>query len=335
MREHPLNVNIRDFLRQQQGHHLEATGALTNIIEDMARVAKGISHVVATAGIHPDILRATGETNVQGEFVQALDEKANWQFKDVFSRNPYVAGYASEEDENFTPFFNGENSNRRYVLWFDPLDGSSNFAKNVSIGSIFSIYPRVSDPRGPVNLGDFLQPGRNQVASGYFLYGPSTVMVYTAGDGVHNFTLDPTIGEFVLPRDYCRTTTPERGKVYSINEGYRPRWLPETTTFVDQLQREGYSSRYIGSMVPDVHRNLLDGGIFLYPADNKSHTAKLRLACESKPLAKVIEAAGGLATDGQTRILDIVPRELHQRHPVVMGSRREVELYQEIVARTR
>lgn len=329
--EHRLNVNIRDFLRQQQAQHPEATGALTDILEDMARVAKGISYTVSTAGINPEILRATGDTNVQGEMVQALDEKANWQFKDVFSRNPHVAGYASEEDESFTPF--AENINRRYILWFDPLDGSSNFAKNVSIGSIFSIYPRLSDPRGPVTATDFLQPGRNQVASGYFLYGPSTVLVYTAGDGVHNFTLDPSIGEFVLPRNFCRTTTPQQGKVYSINEGYRPRWFNETSEYVNQLQHEGYSSRYIGSMVADIHRNLLDGGVYLYPADKKTPNGKLRLTCELFPLANIIEQAGGLANDGQNRILDIHPLEMHQRHPVVMGSKREVVLYQEIKSR--
>lgn len=322
-------VSMHQFLREQQALHPEATGALTDIMADTATVAKEISYIVNTAGLDHEILAATNSTNVQGEIVQVLDELSNEKFKTRFSQNPNVAGFASEEDDTFTQFSSGPR--RRYCLWFDPLDGSKNFAKNVSIGSIFGIYPRVSDHSGPVTEADFLQPGRNLVASGYFLYGPSTKLVYTAGDGVHVFTLDPRIGEFVLPRNFARVVTPNEGTIYSINEGHRPLWTPETTTFVNQLQNEGYDQRYIGSMVADIHRNL-DGGVFAYPSNKKSPNGKLRLTCELNPLAFLIEQAGGMATDGINRILDIQPREMHQRVPFVAGSRREVELYRSIAS---
>jgi fructose-1,6-bisphosphatase I len=292
-------------------------------------VAKSISYLVNTAGI-TDAYGSTGKVNVQGETVIKLDERANEQFKHVLRLNPNVGGYASEEEETYVSF--PQDSKEKYVVWFDPLDGSSNFDTNVSIGSIFAIYKRVSDEKGLVEERDFLQKGCEQVCAGYFLYGTSTMFVYTAGNGVYGFTLDPSIGEFVLPEGYSHIVTPERGKVYSVNEGYSHRWFADTADYIDYLKtrpENPCSARYIGSLVGDFHRNLLKGGVYLYPGDTKNPDGKLRVCCELNPLAQVVEQAGGLAIDGEKRILDIAPAKLHQRSPVVIGSKKEVELYKD------
>ncbi|MFH1720223.1 MAG: class 1 fructose-bisphosphatase, partial [Patescibacteria group bacterium] len=223
-----LPINIRVHLRQEQNLHPEATGALTSILTDLSVVAKTVSYLINTAGIS-DAYGLTGRTNIQGEKVLKLDERANEQFKRVLQSNPYMAGYASEEEDGFVSF--PVDDKRKYIAWFDPLDGSSNFDTNVSIGSIFAIYKKVTDKQIPVDEKDFLQKGCEQVCSGYFLYGTSTMFVYTTGNGVYGFTLDPSIGEFVLPNGYSQIQTPETGKTYSINEGYSYRWTSNVTKY--------------------------------------------------------------------------------------------------------
>ncbi len=324
--EHALPINIQDHLRQEQRLHPEATGALTSILTDFARVAKSISRLVTTAGIQ-DAYGKTGTRNASGEEVVKLDFLANEQFKQRLRCNPHVAGYASEEEDDFVAFDN-KNGDSKYVVWFDPLDGSSNFDTNIPIGSIFSIYKRASDHTGPVNKNDFLQPGSRQVCSGYFLYGSSTMFVYTTGHGVFGFTLDPE-GEFVLPQVYDQIKTPPRGRIYSINEAYSPSWLPPVPEYIHELKTrkiDQCTGRYVGSLVADFHRNMIKGGVYLYPADHKNPEGKLRLNCELFPLAFVAEQAGGLATNGTDRILDLVPRSLHQRSPLVIGSAEDVKL---------
>jgi len=327
--KHLLPPNIQEHLRQEQNLHPEATGALTSILIDLSRVAKSISYLVNTAGL-TDAYGPTGQTNVQGEAVIKLDERANEQFKHVLRLNPYVAGYASEEENTFVSFPTGDKE--KYIVWFDPLDGSSNFDTNVSIGSIFTIYKRISDVKNLVDEGDFLQKGCEQVCSGYFLYGSSTMFVYTAGHGVYGFTLDPSVGEFVLPKDYSHIKTPKSGKIYSVNEGYSDQWFTDTRDYINHLKNRDENpciSRYIGSLVADFHRNLLKGGVYVYPKDTKNPNGKLRLCCELNPLALIAEQAGGLATDGKNRILNIQPQQLHQRSPVVIGSKNEVEKFSE------
>lgn len=322
-----LPVNIKEHLVREQNLHPEATGALTSILADLSRVAKSISYLVNTAGL-TDAYGYTGMINAQGEKVIKLDQRANEQFKHVLRLNPYVAGYASEEEESFVSFPSGDKE--KYIVWFDPLDGSSNFDTNVSIGSIFAIYRRLSSENDLVTEKDFLQRGCEQVCSGYFLYGTSTMFVYTTGEGVYGFTLDPTIGEFVLPEGYSKIKTPEMGRIYSINEAYSDRWFPNVTKYIEELktrEKDPYTARYVGSLVADFHRNLLKGGVYLYPEDSKNLNGKLRINCELNPLAFVAEQAGGMAIDGKERIMDLVPRYLHERSPVVIGSKREVELF--------
>ncbi|MFA5025298.1 MAG: class 1 fructose-bisphosphatase [Candidatus Shapirobacteria bacterium] len=322
-----LPINIKEHLVSEQTLHAEATGALTSILGDLSRVAKSISYLVNTAGL-TDAYGLTGRTNAQGEKVIKLDERANEQFKHVLRLNPHVAGYASEEEETFVPF--PRDDKRKYIVWFDPLDGSSNFDTNVSIGSIFAIYKRVTGKEKMVEEKDFLQKGCEQVCAGYFLYGTSTMFVYTTGNGVYGFTLDPSVGEFVLPDGYSKIKTPETGKIYSVNEAYRHKWLPGVAEYIEELRTRKENpgtARYVGSFVADFHRNLLKGGVYLYPGDTDNPRGKLRINCELNPMAFVAEQAGGMATDGRNRILELVPEALHQRSPVIIGSKREVELY--------
>lgn len=317
---------IGQHLREEQTKHPEATGALSEIVRDLEIVAKKVSYTVSTAGI-AEVYGATGQTNIHGENVLKLDEQANILFKDILRANPNIAGFASEEEDDFVTFPNGED--RKYIIWFDPLDGSSNFDVNVSIGSIFSIYKRLSES-GVVTQKDFLQKGDEQVCAGYFLYGSSTMFVYTTGDGVHGFTLDPSFGEFVLSAEHTNINTPETGKTYSVNESYSDRWDLNVASYVQYLKSRDASrcsARYIGSLVADFHRNLLKGGVFLYPADKGHPDGKLRLNCELNPLAFIAEQAGGAATNGTHRILDLKPHALHQRSPIIIGSRKDVELF--------
>lgn len=322
----PGLITIGRHIRQEQEKHPEATGALTEIISDLQLVAKQVSRTVSRAGL-AGIYGATEQINVQGEQVLKLDRQANLDFKGILRTNPHIAGYASEEEEGFVAFENGDS--RKYIVWFDPLDGSSNFDVNVSIGSIFAIYRRISESE-TVTEHDFLQPGTEQVCAGYFLYGSSTMFVYTTGDGVYGFTLDPSMGEFILSPEHIGIKIPEVGGYYSTNESYSNLWTPEVNNYVQYLKsRENApcSARYIGSLVADCHRNLIKGGVFIYPADKKHPQGKLRLCCELNPLAFIFEQAGGLATDGGNRILDLKPQKLHQRSPVVIGSKFEVELF--------
>jgi fructose-1,6-bisphosphatase I len=318
-------VTIESFIMEQERLHApEATGDLSNLY-DIALAAKIITSHVRMAGL-ADILGSAGAVNVQGEVVQKLDEFANDTLKYALLKTGRACLLASEEDEEPIPIPDGYRAGR-YTIVFDPLDGSSNIDVNVSIGTIFSIHRRVSEA-GPGQLSDVLQPGRRQAAAGYVIYGSSTMMVYSTGQGVHGFTYDPTIGEFLLSHPDIRT--PPTGKYYSVNESNFPRWSPKVQSVVKRWKGtegdgEVKNSRYIGSLVADFHRNLVAGGVFAYPADARSPGGKLRLLYECAPLAFLCEQAGGYASDGTQNILDIVPTALHQRSPLFIGSRLDVQ----------
>ncbi|MBM4361918.1 MAG: class 1 fructose-bisphosphatase, partial [Deltaproteobacteria bacterium] len=300
-----------------------ASGAFSSLLNQLTLAAKIITARVRRAGL-ADLLGYTGETNVQGETVQKLDVVANETILTALRRRGHCAGVASEElDEPV--FFPG--STGSYLVVTDPLDGSSNIDVDISIGTIFGIL-RFDRGSGPPTTQSFLQPGRDLVAAGYVVYGSSTVLVITTGKGVHAFTWDPSAGEFFLSHENIRC--PDRGTYYSINEGYARRWTGGVARWADYLKEtdpaEGrpYSHRYVGSLVADAHRTLLRGGIFAYPADRKTPAGKLRLLYEANPFAMIFEAAGGRATTGRERILDIKPTALHQRVPLILGSTRDV-----------
>jgi len=316
-------VTIERHIIEEERRHPEARGAFSNVLSDMALAAKVISREVNMAGLI-DVLGKTGDSNVQGEEVQKLDAFAQRVIYRAMDHTGYLCCMVSEEVEDVIPiptkFPAGE-----YVLVFDPLDGSTNIDVNVSIGTIFAVYKKCStSERG--SLEDCLQGGRKQLAAGYIVYGSSTMMVYTTGAGVHGFTLDPSIGEFLLSHPNIRIPEPPF-RSYSVNEAYAPRWSAGVRRFVDVLREGeeggdggGYSSRYIGSLVADFHRTLLRGGIFMYPRDTKSPQGKLRLLYEAYPLAMIAEGAGGRASDGEQDILDVEVRSLHQRTPLFIGS---------------
>ncbi len=325
--ERRTGLTFTEHIAEQQ-HRLSpaARGDLTSLLLHVMMAAKIIGRETRKAAL-VDILGLTGRTNVQGEEVQKLDDYADAIMIRNLSCSGHLCVMASEEHEDVIripePYAVGN-----YALTFDPLDGSSNIDANVSIGTIFSVQRRVSD--GPCGtLADILQRGKNQICAGYVIYGPSTILVYTTGHGVHGFTLDPSVGEFLLSHPDIRI--PDEGKIYSVNEGNHALWDPPTRRLVEAFKGEenyrgqAYTSRYIGSLVADFHRNLLYGGIFLYPADTKHPSGKLRLLPEANPLAFVVENAGGLATTGTQRILDIEPQRLHHRVPLIIGSRRDVE----------
>ena len=322
-------VTISRFLVDQQRLHPEATGAFTSLLHDIALAAKLISREVTKAGL-VDILGATEDENVHGEAVQKLDLYANQVVIRALDHTGLVACMASEESEGLIPipdkFEAGE-----YVVIFDPLDGSSNIDVNVSIGTIFSIHrKRSSGGRGV--LEDCLQPGSAQVAAGYIVYGSSTMLVFTSGAGVHGFTLDPSIGEFLLSHPLMRIPEPPK-KVYSINEAYYARWSRAQQRLITHLKTEAdFGSRYIGSLVADIHRTLLQGGLFMYPADSRAPEGKLRLLYEASPMAMIVEQAGGRASDGHRDIMSIEPHSLHQRTPLYMGSKEFVELAEKFLA---
>jgi len=328
-------ITVIEHLLLHQKESPMATGRFTRLLNELILAAKIISREVNKAGL-VDVLGFTGTINVQGEEVLKLDEFANRVLIHRLERAGVLCTMASEENADLIeipPAFPVGD----YVLIFDPLDGSSNIDSNVSIGTIFSIYRRKSPEGKPVTLGDVLQKGANQVAAGYFVYGSSTIMVYTTGRGVHGFTLDPSVGEFLLSHPDIRI--PENGKIYSVNESYWHYWDEPTQKVVSYFKNpnnkrgQPYSLRYIGSLVADFHRNLLSGGIFMYPADvrdPKKPGGKLRLMCEAAPLAMVVEEAGGMATDGKMRILDIEPQQLHQRVPLFIGSKNDVQNVMEI-----
>ncbi|MBW1721723.1 MAG: class 1 fructose-bisphosphatase [Deltaproteobacteria bacterium] len=333
-----VGMTITEHILKEQRENPGATGDFTQLLSELIVAAKVISREVNKAGL-TDILGSTGEVNVQEEQVQKLDVFANRVIIERMRHVGQLCCMGSEEladPVEIPPQYPKGN----YVLLFDPLDGSSNIDVNVSIGTIFGIYRRVSRPEeGDYTMTDLLQPGIRQVAAGYFIYGSSTIMVYTTGNGVHGFTLYPSVGEFLLSHENIRI--PEKGKIYSVNEGYYQYWDEKTKAVVeyfksrDESTGRPYSARYVGSLVADFHRNLLKGGIFMYPADRKDPkkpSGKLRLMVEANPLAMVVKQAGGYASNGYGPILEIEPESLHQRVPLYIGSKEDVKMVEKIMA---
>ncbi len=331
-----LGTTVIEHLLTTQKEHPEATGSFTRLLSELIVAAKIISREVNKAGL-VDILGYAGRENIQGEQVQKLDEFANKTIIERMAHTGELCAMASEEDPDIIAiperFPKGN-----YVLIFDPLDGSSNIDVNVTIGTIFAIYRRVTSLPAEPTLEDLLQKGSKQVASGYFIYGSSTMMVYTSGNGVNGFTLFPSIGEFLL--SHVNIKIPARGKTFSINEGYYNYWTNEVKNLVnyfktpDKETMRPYTGRYIGSLVADFHRNLLHGGIFMYPSDKKDPKkpfGKLRLMCECNPLAFVVEQAGGYSSTGFQNTLDVDPQELHQRVPLYIGSKEDVLIAEQFI----
>ncbi|MEO7182370.1 MAG: class 1 fructose-bisphosphatase [Gemmatimonadaceae bacterium] len=317
-------VTIDRFIIEQERLHPEATGELSGILYDLALAAKMIANKVRCAGL-ADILGATHASNVQGEIQQKLDVFANDTIIKAVDHGGRLCAMASEEVPGIIPIPEGFKCGK-YCLLFDPLDGSSNIDVNVPVGTVFSIVQKITRGRHG-EMEDMLQPGRRQCAAGYVIYGSSTMLVYTTGQGVHGFTLDPSIGEFLLSHPNIRT--PEDGQFLSVNDSYEQHWDEPTKQLMRRYRglegnRTPLTVRYVGSLVADFHRNLLGGGIFCYPANAKSPMGKLRLLYEANPLAFIAEQAGGSACDGFKRILDVEPRELHQRSPLYIGSKAEV-----------
>lgn len=330
-------LTLDEFTIQQLRQFPQATGELSSLLRDIGLAAKRVNVEVNKAGL-VDILGDAGTTNVQGEDVKKLDVFANNQFVGVLRHGISCAGIASEELDDFVAFDDEVSKNSKYVCLFDPLDGSGNIDVNVSIGTIFSIYRRVSDRGTLVTREDFLQKGRNQVAAGYIVYGSSTMMVYATRRGVNGFTLDPSIGEFCLSHPDIKC--PPNGKIYSVNHGNFFQYEEGVRKYINTCQNKSketggpYTQRYIGSMVADVHRNLIKGGIFMYPGTIDKPKGKLRLLYESNPFAYIVEMAGGKATNGRQPILEIEPSELHQRTPLFIGSKEMMEELEECVRST-
>lgn len=322
-------TTLHEFIVAKQQDFPFASGELSRLLNDIALAAKIVSNDVRKAGLVDHILGAQGGQNVQGEEQQKLDVVADEAFIKAFENGGEVCGIASEENDDFVAFQSETAKKGNYIVLFDPLDGSSNIDVNVSIGTIFSIYRRISPNGTEAVLEDMLQPGDQQVAAGYVLYGSSTILVYSTGNGVNGFTLDPSIGEFFLSHPNMRM--PENGRLYSVNEGNLNDFDPTLRAYVAYCQSnenqtgKPYSGRYIGSLVADFHRNLIKGGIYIYPAVPAAPQGRLRLLYECNPLAFIAEQAGGLATDGKNRILDIKPSQLHQRVAFYIGSKLMVE----------
>lgn len=322
-------TTLNEFIIDRQADFPFATGELSRILNDIAVASKIVSRDVRKAGLVDHILGSQGETNIQGEEQQKLDVVADIQFIKAFEYSGEICGIASEENDDFIAFTSETAKNGKYVVLFDPLDGSSNIDVNVSIGTIFSIYHRQSKTGTLATLEDMLQAGSEQVAAGYVLYGSSTMLVYTTGRGVNGFTLDPSIGEFCLSHPNMKM--PETGRIYAMNEGNIDICEPGIKEYLQYCQSfendkgAPYSGRYIGSLVADFHRNMIKGGIYIYPDTTTSPEGKLRLLYECNPLAFIAEQAGGLATTGRERILNIEPTRLHQRVPFFAGSKSMVE----------
>ncbi len=311
---------LQQHIIENQGAHETASGEFSWLLEGIVLATKIIASQVRRAGFL-DVLGATGQINVQGEVVQRLDQVAHDTLMRCLGYRESVGILVSEEDAE-PRILKSKKGLGKYVVLFDPLDGSSNIDVNVAIGTIFSILERRTDISEKKNAA-ILQPGHRQVAAGYVIYGGSTVLAYTTGHGVHMFTLDPAIGAFVLHQEDIRI--PENGKTYSINEAYRDQFPEGIQRYLDWCKANSYSLRYVGSLVADFHRTLLRGGVFLYPPTRKDTRGKLRLLYEANPMAFLAEQAGGVATNGQSRILDIQPEAIHQRTPLIMGSKSEVE----------
>jgi fructose-1,6-bisphosphatase I len=328
-----MNINRRiqtldEFTIQQMRDFPQATGELAGLLRDIGLAAKRVNVEVNKAGL-VDILGDAGSVNVQGEEVKKLDVYANNQFMGVLQHGISCAGIGSEELDDIVVFDDPVSNASKYVCLFDPLDGSSNIDVNVSIGTIFSVFRRVSELGKPATKEDFLQQGNKQVAAGYVIYGSSTMFVYATRRGVNGFTLDPSVGEYTL--SHPNITCPEKGKIYSVNHGNFFQYEEAVKNYINVCQKKDksnggpYTQRYIGSMVADVHRNLVKGGIFMYPGTTDKPKGKLRLLYECNPFAFIVERAGGLATNGKIRILDIQPTELHQRTPLFIGSKLMME----------
>lgn len=320
------NRTLGEFIIENQEEFKYSSGELSRLINSIRLAAKVVNHEVNKAGL-VDILGTSGDTNIQGEHQQKLDVYANDAFIRTLTNREIVCGIASEEEDHFITIKgrNQQNDNK-YVVLIDPLDGSSNIDVNVSVGTIFSIYRRITPSGTPVTLEDFLQQGNKQVAAGYIIYGTSTMIVYTTGHGVNGFTLNPAIGTYYL--SHPNMTFPKDGAIYSVNEGNYVHFPQGIKDYIKYCQKEEgdrpYTSRYIGSLVSDFHRNMIKGGIYIYPSTAKDPNGKLRLLYECNPMAFIAEQAGGLASNGFSRILDIQPTELHQRVPFICGSRNMV-----------
>ncbi|MBO6495073.1 MAG: class 1 fructose-bisphosphatase [Roseivirga sp.] len=315
----PVGSNLDRFINKNQEAFKYATGELSQLIRDLAYAGKVVNREINRAGL-AGITGAYGSENVQGEEQQNLDVAANIRFTRALKKGGEVAAIISEEDEDIIDL---NNPRSKYIIAIDPLDGSSNIDVNVSIGTIFSIYRRISPAGSPVQEEDVLQAGKHQVAAGYILYGSSTMFVYTTGKGVNGFTYEPSLGEYILSHQNMKM--PKDGKVYSVNEGSYRSFDDDVKAYIETCKDRGYSARYIGSLVADFHRNLLKGGIYIYPSTEKAPNGKLRLMYECNALAMIAEQAGGLATDGKQRIMDIEPESLHQRVPFFVGSKNMVQ----------
>lgn len=324
---------LGEFIIDKQDDFQYSTGELSRLLSAIRLAAKLVNREVNKAGI-ADITGAHGNTNVQGEQQQKLDVIANEIFITALSQREVVCGIASEENDDIIEIQSGTNGHlSKYVVLIDPLDGSSNIDVNVSVGTIFSIYRRVTEPGTPVQIEDFLQKGTEQVAAGYVIYGSSTMIVYTTGNGVNGFTLDPSLGIFYL--SHPNMQFPENGTIYSINEGNYIKFPQGVKNYLKYCQAQEndrpYTSRYIGSLVADFHRNMIKGGIYMYPSYANSPNGKLRLLYECNPMALLTEQAGGKASNGYKRILEITPTALHQRVPIFCGSKNMVEKAEEFM----
>lgn len=323
---------LGEFIIDKQQDFPGSSGEFSKLLSAIRLASKIVSHQVNKAGLLSYIVGAAGSENIQGEAQQKLDIYANNQFIKALTARKVVCGIASEENDEFIPVDN----NGSYIVAMDPLDGSSNIDVNVSIGTIFSVYKRLSPIGTPVTEADFLQKGTAQLAAGYVIYGSSTMLVYTTGNGVNGFTFDPGIGVFVL--SHPEMVFPEKGKIYSMNEGnfYRSsKGIQEFIKYaqtIDEPTNRPYTGRYIGSLVADFHRNIIKGGIYLYPATDKAPLGKLRLMYECNPLAFLAEQAGGKASDGTMRIMEIEPTDLHQRAPYFVGNTAMVNKVEELIA---
>lgn len=331
------NQTLGEFIIENQSSFKYTSGELSRLINSIRLAAKVVSHEVNKAGL-VDIIGAAGDTNIQGEDQQKLDVYANDKFIQTLKNRNIVCGIASEEEDDFISINSqDENNQNKYVVLIDPLDGSSNIDVNVSVGTIFSIYRRVTPVGTPVTLDDFLQAGNQQVAAGYVVYGTSTMLVYTTGAGVNGFTLNPAIGTFYL--SHPKMEFPENGNIYSVNEGNYIHFPQGVKDYIKYCQMEEdnrpYTARYIGSLVSDFHRNMIKGGIYMYPKSSKTTNGKLRLLYECNPMAFIAEQANGKASDGVTRILDIKPIELHERVPFFCGSKTMVNTLEKFVQKAK
>ncbi|SMC35823.1 class 1 fructose-bisphosphatase [Cellulophaga tyrosinoxydans] len=324
---------LGEFIIENQDSFKYSSGELSRLLNGIRLAAKVVNHEVNKAGL-VDIIGEAGDTNIQGENQQKLDVLANEKFIQTLKKREIVCGIASEEEDDFISINSFDNNHQnKYVVLIDPLDGSSNIDVNVSVGTIFSIYRRITPVGTPVSLEDFLQPGINQIAAGYIVYGTSTMLVYTTGDGVNGFTLNPALGTFYLSHPNMKF--PETGKIYSVNEGNYVHFPQGVKDYIKYCQKEEddrpYTSRYIGSLVSDFHRNMIKGGIYMYPKSSVASEGKLRLLYECNPMAFIAEQANGIASDGKGRIMEINPTELHQRVPFFCGSRKMVEKAEEFI----